>query len=146
MMGVPVDRNDLTLSEKDRKQLISWALECADRLLVIFSSHHLVNRRLSNILEQAKGFGSGEVRIGQMRTLALECHQIARDCDSPVPTAVARTCGHAIAIAHMAGHSRNVPKYAAKALAAVDCVDKACELAWQKSQLPERFRDFVFGA
>lgn len=79
---MPVDRNDLTLSEKDRKQLTSWALACADRLLVFSSSYHLVNRRLSIILEQAKGFGSGEIRIGQMRTLALECHQIARDCDS----------------------------------------------------------------
>lgn len=143
---MPVDPNDLTLSETDRKQLTSWALACADRLLVIFSSHHLVNRRLSIILEQAKGFGSGEIRIGQMRTLALECHQIARDCDDTVLTAIARACGHAIAIAHMAGHARNVPKYTAKALAAADCADRACEMAWQKTQLPKRFRDYVFGA
>ena len=48
----------------------------------------------------------GELRVGQVRKLAVGCHAAAWEART---TAVARACGQAAAVAHMAAHARAVP-------------------------------------
>ncbi len=76
-----------------------------------------------------------------MRQLAFGCHAAARDVDSPTASAVARACGQAVAAAHMAGHSREIPRYTKKALGS----DAITELDWQRAHVPSRFEIYVYG-
>jgi len=77
-----------------------------------------------------------------MRRLAFECHNAAREASRPAATAVARACGQAAAIAHMAAHSRNIVDYTSKALNGQSLEE---ELDWQRAQLPVQFCSYVYG-
>lgn len=56
-------------------------------------------------------------------------------------TAVARAVSQATAIAHMAGHSREVARYTAKALSGEGL---AAELAWQRAHVPVAYLSYVY--
>lgn len=139
MRQVP-EHSDLTLSEMDRRDLICWTTDCVRRLLPIFESVTPGDPRLVDALEGAAAFARGELSVGPMRALAFDCHSAARDNDDPAASAVARACGHAVAVAHMAGHSREVARYTRKALGA----DSAPELEWQRAHVPTRFETYVY--
>jgi hypothetical protein len=134
---------DLTLSEADRRELIVWTVSCAQRLLPIFEVERLDDPRLREALTAALAFSRGELSIGAVRKLAFACHAAARDVEGAAATAAARACGQAVAVAHMAGHSRKVPTYTAKALTAErESSDR--ELSWQREHVPPRFLDYVY--
>lgn len=137
---MPLDRSDLTLPEIDRQELIGWTTACVRRLLSLFESAAPSDRRLADALEGATGFAQGDVGVGLMRKLAFGCHAAARDVDDPAASAMARACGQAVAVAHMAGHSREISRYTKKALGA----EAATELEWQRDQIPPRFEEYVY--
>ncbi|RIJ59210.1 hypothetical protein DZG02_12310, partial [Clavibacter lycopersici] len=87
-------------------------------------------------------FADGSLGVGAMRALAFACHAAARDAVSPEATAVARAVGQAAAVAHMAGHSREIPRYTRKALTGEALV---AELEWQREHVPAGFAAYVFG-
>ncbi|MGB3687317.1 MAG: putative immunity protein [Ornithinimicrobium sp.] len=135
-----VNGSDLTLSEADRKELIRWTTSCVRRLLPIFEIAAPHDGRLLEALEGAESFARGEVGVGPMRKLAFACHAAARDVDDPAAEAVARACGQAVAVAHMAGHSREVARYTKRALG----TESPPELAWQRAHIPARFEKYVY--
>ncbi|GAB7303154.1 MULTISPECIES: putative immunity protein [Clavibacter] len=137
-----IDPTDLTLAEGDRRRLIVWSAACAARLLPIFSAERPDDGRLRDAIAGAAAFADGAVGVGAMRTLAFACHAAARDAVSPEATAVARAVGQAAAVAHMAAHSREIPRYTRKALAGDALV---AELAWQREQVPADLASYVFG-
>jgi hypothetical protein len=134
------DRSDLTLSEVDRRELIGWTTDCVRRLLPMFESRAPDDRRLLDAIAGAAAFARGEMSVGPMRQLAFDCHAAAREIDDSAASAVARACGQAVAVAHMAGHSREVARYTKKALGA----DSASELGWQRAHIPARFETYVY--
>lgn len=142
---VPPDCSDRTLPESDRRELIVWSVRCAERVLPIFESEAPDDPRLHDALNGALAFSHGKLGIGEVRKLAFDCHAAARDADGAAATAAARMCGQAVAVAHMAGHSREVARYTAKALASEPEV-RDNELAWQREQLPTRFATYVYPA
>ncbi len=77
-----------------------------------------------------------------MRKLAFGCHAAAREATTMPATAVARAFGQAVAVAHMAGHSREISRYTSKAIAGEALTQ---ELQWQRTHLPTRFREYVYG-
>lgn len=135
------DPADRTLSEEDRRELISWAAACVERLLPTFNAHRPDDQRLRDALQAVEGFRAGTISVGPMRKLAFGCHDAARDCQQPDAAGVARACGQAIAVAHMGGHARNVARYTKKVLHGEALAE---ELAWQSSHLPSRFGDYVY--
>lgn len=137
------DRDDPTLPESDRRELIVWSVRCAERVLGLFESECPDDSRLREALTGGLAFSRGEVGIGDVRKLAFGCHAAARDVDGAAATAAARACGQAVAVAHMAGHSREVPRYTAKALGG-NPEGRDSELAWQRKQLPARFATYVY--
>lgn len=141
--SVCADLSDRTLPESDRRELIVWSVRCAERVLPIFESDHPGDPRLREALAGALAFSRGELGIGEVRKLAFGCHAAARAADGAPATAAARTCGQAVAVAHMAGHGREVPRYTAKALAG-DPETRDNELAWQREQIPARFATYVY--
>ncbi|UJH70179.1 putative immunity protein [Ornithinimicrobium sp. INDO-MA30-4] len=135
-----VDRSDLTLPEADRRELIGWTTDCVRRLLPIFKSAAPSDTRLLEALEGAGAFARQELSVGPMRKFAFGCHAAAREVDDSAAEAVARACGQAVAVAHMAGHSREVARYTRKALGA----DARSELDWQRANVPARFTTYVY--
>ena len=132
--------DDLVLPESDRRELILWAVACAGRLLPIFAAHRPDDPRLEAALEGARRFAVGEAGVGEMRKLAFGCHAAARDTAEESARAIARATGQAVAVAHMAGHAREIARYTRKALAG-EALE--AELAWQRDHLPPRFREYV---
>jgi hypothetical protein len=137
-----IDATDLTLAEGDRRRLVVWAAACGARLLPVFSAERPDDDRLADAIAGATAFADGALGVGAMRTLAFACHAAARDAVSPEATAVARAVGQAAAVAHMAGHSREIPRYTRKALTGETLV---AELEWQREHVPAGFAAYVFG-
>lgn len=136
-----LDPSDLTLPEHDRQELIRWTAACARRLLPVFSAERPDDPRPREALDGAVQFADGQLAVGKMRKLAFGCHAAAREASGDASTAVARACGQAVAVAHMAGHSRELARYTKKALAGTEL---ARELEWQRAHVPERFREYVY--
>lgn len=136
------DLTDLTLPEEDRQELIRWTVACVERLLPVFAADRPEDARLSDALEGARQFAAGQLSVGPMRKLAFGCHTAAREASSRTATAVARACGQAVAVAHMAGHSREIARYTSKALTGEKL---AQELDWQRTHVPPRLREYVYG-
>lgn len=133
---------DLTLSEEDRRELVIWAVSCVERLLAYLEADQPQDPRLRLALRGAGRFVEGGLGVGPVRELAFGCHAAAREASNASATAVARACGQAVAVAHMAGHSRQVARYTSKALTGRM---RTRELDWQRASLPARFRTYVYG-
>lgn len=136
-----IDDADLTLTEAERRQLIVWTSACVTRLLPIFEADSPDDSRLRDAINGAELFVTEQIGVGEMRKLAFGCHAAAREAHSPEATAVARAVGQAVAVAHMAGHSREVARYTKKAVTGAALVD---ELAWQRQHVPIGFASYVF--
>lgn len=106
----------LTLAEDDRRVLVTWAVECAERTLPLFEQAAPGDARPRQALEGARSFARGQLGVGAVRRLAAQAHAAARAVDSAAATSAARACGHAAAVAHMAAHAVGAPAYAALAL------------------------------
>lgn len=137
------DDEDLTLSEDDRRQLVEWTVACAERLLPLYVAVHPDDPRPRDALEAAQAFLRGELGIEEVRERAFACHAAARETQNPAASAAARVCGQAVAVAHMAGHSRQVPRHTAKAFPN-DPVRRDEEGAWQRMHIPARFDHYVY--
>lgn len=137
------DDTDLKLSEDDRRALVQWTVACAERLLPLFLAERPDDRRPREALDAAQAFMRGAMSIEDVREKAFASHAAAREAADPSALAAARVCGQAAAVAHMAGHARQVPRYTAKAFPG-DRSRRDEELAWQRMQVPERFDHYVY--
>ncbi|MGN7979286.1 putative immunity protein [Microbacterium sp. 22195] len=143
MTEVLPDDADLTLSVSDRRELVEWTIACAERMLPLFLAERPDDTRPQEALDAARAFLRGELSIEAVREKAFACHAAAREADDPSALAAARVCGQAAAVAHMAGHARQVPRYTAKAFPG-DRSRRDEELAWQRMNVPERFDHYVY--
>ena len=143
MTEVLPDDSDLTLSVSDRRELVEWTIACAERMLPLFLAERPDDTRPQEALDAARAFLRGELSIEAVREKAFACHAAAREAQDPSALAAARVCGQAAAVAHMAGHARQVPRYTAKAFPG-DRSRRDEELAWQRMNVPERFDHYVY--
>lgn len=139
----------LTRSEDDRRELIVWAVSCAQRVLPLFEETSSGDHRPREALVGAMAFARGELRVGPVRRLAVACHAAAREagharshCSGPGvwPGGCGRPHG---------AHARAVPTYVFKALTIARSDDPTVldsEKAWQRAHLPEGFAKFVYPA
>ena len=142
-VNVLPDDADLTLPEADRRALVEWTVACAERLLPLFLAERPDDLRPRAALDAAQAFMRGELGISEVRERAYASHAAARSANDPSAIAAARVCGQAAAVAHMAGHARQVPRYTSKAFPG-DRSRRDEELAWQRMQVPERFDHYVY--
>lgn len=106
----------LTLSETDRRALIPWAADCAERVLFLFEAEASGDPRPRQALEGARAFARGCRKVGELRRLATGAHAAAREVVGEPATKAARACGHAAAVAHMASHALGAAAYGFLAL------------------------------
>jgi hypothetical protein len=128
------------LGQEQHFQLIEWAYECSYHVLHLFGEK--IDDRLLNALAAAKMWWKGKASVGAARAAAVEAHRVARECENPTSTAVARSVGHAVATAHMADHALEAAWYALKALKSAGFALDA-EREWQNGQLPPEIKELV---
>ena len=129
------------LLKKDHHgQLIKWACKCCEHVLPLCTE--TVNERLINALLIAKGWASGNAKVGDAMKASLGSHAAARESADLISIAVARSIGQAVATAHMADHSLGAAIYALKAVKFADkSIDE--ERKWQNEQLPSEIMELV---
>ncbi|MEJ1087822.1 putative immunity protein [Microbacterium sp. Mu-80] len=142
-MSTQPDDADLRLPEADRRELVEWTVACAERLLPLFVAERPDDSRPREALDAAQAFLRGELEIEEVRERSFGSHAAAREAADAAAVAAARVCGQAAAVAHMAGHARQVPRYTAKAFPG-DRSRRDEELAWQRMRVPARFDRYVY--
>lgn len=131
--------------------LASWAADCAEHVLPLFSRRHPDDDRPRLAIEAARAWSRGEITVGEARAASVQAHAAARDASDDVARAVARACGHAVATAHMADHSLGPAFYGVRAVKLAFLPHDA-EMAadrehqWQREHLPEAVRELVVSA
>jgi hypothetical protein len=131
------------LKKQQHYQLITWACECAQHVLLFFGEK--IDERLNRALTVAREWREGNASVGDARKASLDAIAVANKSTNPAAIAVARSVGHAVATAHMADHSLGAALYALKAVKAAGKSVEA-EREWQNKQLPTEIKELVLTA
>jgi hypothetical protein len=128
--------------------LASWAADCAEHVLPLFTAKYPEDNRPRRAIETARAWSRGEASVGEAREAAFAAHAAARSASDGAARAVARAAGHAAATAHMADHELGAAAYAIRAVRlaapesdAVAAGERECR--WQREHLPEAIRELV---
>jgi hypothetical protein len=144
---VAVHRGGL-LDETTHRLLASWAADCAEHVLPLFTAKYSEDDRPARAIETARAWSRGEATVGDAREAAFAAHAAARDATDAAAREVARASGHAVATAHMADHELGAAAFAIKAVRLASPAPEAIaagerECLWQREQLPEAIRELV---
>lgn len=126
----------------DQETLAIWAIDCAERVISYFEIKYPEDKRPRTALETLREWiNTGEFKMSVIRKASLDAHAAARNAreNSPARSA-ARSCGQAVATAHVPTHSIGAAIYALQAIYreanasdANSAVKK--ELEWQHQHL-----------
>lgn len=132
--GGPLDRESHLL-------LARWAVECAARVLPLFtqSSDDL---RPAQALEVGRAWAKGTVKTGAAMKASVAAHAAARQASDKAAIAAARAAAQAVATAHFADHCMGALLYAMKALEAAGG-SSGEERELQLAKLPAHLREMV---
>ncbi len=144
---VAVHRGGL-LNETTHRLLASWAADCAEHVLPLFTAKYPEDDRPARAIETARAWSRGEATVGAAREAAFAAHAAARSAPDAAARAVARASGHAVATAHMADHELGAAYFAIRAVRAASPASEAMaagerECRWQRGQLTEAVRGLV---
>lgn len=136
------------LSLERHRLLATWAADCAEHVLALFSHQHPQDHRPLQAIAAARAWSRGEITVGAARIASVAAHAAARDADAGAARYAARAAGHAVATAHMADHAPGAAMYAIKALqATTNAAHKATvfeqEHRWQQARLPDEIRELI---
>ena len=144
---VAIHRGGL-LDEARHRLLASWAADCAEHVLPLFTARYPEDDRPRQAIETARAWSRGEASVDKAREASFAAHAAARSASHVAAREAARSAGHAVATAHMADHELGAAAYAIKAVrlsspAAVATLAGECECQWQREHLPEAIRELV---
>jgi hypothetical protein len=131
--------------------LASWAADCAEHVLPLFTGRRPDDERPRLAIEAARAWSRGEITVGAAREAAFQAHTAARDASDDAARAAARAAGQAVSTPHMADHSLGAAAYAVKAVKLASPTSDAGmagerEHQWQQEHLPEAVRELVASA
>lgn len=128
--------------------LASWAADCAEHVLPLFTTKYPDDDRPRRAIETARRWSRGQATVGEAREAALAAHAAARTASDAAAREVARAAGHAVATAHMADHELGAAAYAIRAVrraapppGAMSVGKRECQ--WQREQLRDAVRELV---
>jgi hypothetical protein len=129
-------------SRSDHKTVATWALDCAERVLLHFEKQHPDDPRPRLAIEEGRRWvESGLFKMSVIRGASLGSHAAARDVGQDnAARFAARAAGQAVATAHVATHCIGAALYALKAVQEATGSDEAAitaEREWQLSHLLE---------
>ena len=133
------------LDDASHRLLVTWAADCAEHVLDLFTAVRPGDDRPAAAIVTARRWAAGEVSQLAAREAAYAAHASAREA-SGVAQDVARAAGHAVATAHMADHELGAAFFALRAVEAARPDDPdgvTRERRWQLSRLPPDVADLV---
>src|SRR5262245_22394651 len=91
----------------DKKTLVTWACDCAERVLPYFEKRYQEDKRPRRAIEAGrKWVRDGVFRMADIRGASLAAHAAARDVeDDDAARSAARAGGQAVATTHVPTHS-----------------------------------------
>ena len=140
-----------TLDSAHHRLLASWAADCAEHVLPLFTSRYPDDDRPRLAIGAAREWAEGEITVGSAREAAFQAHAAAREASDDAARAAARASGQAVSTPHMADHSLGAAAYAVKAVKLASSARDAAmagerEHQWQTEHLPEAIRELVESA
>ncbi len=136
-------RSPQTLSETDRRIVVAWAADCAERVLGLFEAEAPDDGRPRAAIARARAFARGELDVTEEIRRRFVGGAAAREVMAPQAVAAARAAGQAAAVPHMGAHALGAAAYAAKAagLAAPDQPEAVSqEIRWQVGRMSAAVR------
>ncbi len=102
----------------DKKTLVIWACDCADRVLPHFETARPNDKRPRQAIEAARTWvKTGVFKMADVRRVALAAHTAARDAvNDDAARSAARAAGQALAATHVPTHAIAAAIYAATAI------------------------------
>src|SRR6476620_10050752 len=102
----------------DKKVLVTWACDCAERVLPYFEEKRQDDQRPRRAIETGRLWvRDGVFRMAIIRGASLGAHAAARGvADDDAARSAARAAGQAVATAHVPTHSLAAAIYAATAV------------------------------
>lgn len=128
------------LTPVQHRLLMHWAIACAEHVLPLLGDK--VDSQILQTLALAKDWESGNLSVAEARKASVSIHEIARTASDPIAAAIARSCGHTIATAHMADHCIPAAEYALQAVQ-LSGLSVEAELAWQNGILDAEIAERV---
>jgi hypothetical protein len=132
------------LGKSDHMVAVTWAADCAKRVLRFFEKEHPKDHRPRMAIEEARTWvrQGKPMKMAVIRNASLDSHAAARETDDEAARAAARAAGQAVASVHVAMHALAAAIYAAKAkvLASKSANKEAViakEQAWQYKHLKD---------
>jgi hypothetical protein len=106
------------VAKTGHKILVTWACDCAERVLPFFEQKYPGDDRPRVAIETGRTWVStGVFRMAVIRKASLGSHAAARGAEEYSPArSAARSAGQAVASAHVGGHSIAAAIYAATAI------------------------------
>jgi len=130
-------------SEQDQKSLVSWAADCAQRVLPFLEKAYPLDGAGRARLSKPAGHGvrTGVFKMADIRGASLAAHAAARVAkENNAACFAARAAGQGVATAHVPQHAYGAAYYALKAIGAADPANAevmvAKELKWQTPTSP----------
>ena len=130
------------VSQSSHQVLATWAIACAERVLLCFEGNYQEDTRPRQALETLQTWlETGVFKMAIIRGASLAAHAAAREVgEDSAARSAARAAGQAVATAHVATHSLAAANYALQAVyrdADVDGADTAvvAERKWQYQHL-----------
>ncbi len=100
------------IEQQKHRTLVVWALDCAVNLLQLFEARCPQEQRPREVLEAARLWMRGEIKMPLAKKAILAAHNAATQVESdPVACAAARAIGHAAATVHVETHALGVVFY-----------------------------------
>jgi hypothetical protein len=136
-----------TLSDTDHHLLALWAAACAEHVLHYFDQVRPEDSRPREVIDAARAWVRGEMRMSDARKAAFASNAAAREVSGAAKFA-ALAAGQAGAVAHVAAHDLGAAPYAIRAARTTAHEEEAdaaavAECRWQREQLPSAIRDPV---
>jgi hypothetical protein len=134
-----------------QRLLASWAADCAEHVLPLFTRTNPDDDRPRLAMEATRAWSRGEITVGAAREAAFKAHAAARDASDGAARAAARAAGQAVSTPHMADHSLGAAAYAVRAVKLASRASDAeaagdRESEWQRQRLPGAVRELVVSA
>jgi hypothetical protein len=144
---VPTGITTIELSDRERREIVGYAADCARRTLPIFDKERPADTRPRDAIDAAHAFADGGRRTAALRQSAWAAYRAAQEAVSPAAADAARAASHAaaaaylhpLASAHQVKHLLGAAAHAARAEELVCEEDRSvigATLEWARRHAP----------
>lgn len=140
-----VDKIISEVKNASHKTLVTWATDCAERVLKNYERYH-GNNSAKVAIFAARKWLSREISVIEARKAALAAHCSVKISNYPEACSAARSAGQAASTVHAAGHAIHAATYAAKSVFFASSDQEAennvtAERTWQYERLCELIKE-----